>query len=109
MIHEDRSGTTPNPRRTKEEELSKIDNHIKSFPAYETHYSRAHISKKYLPSTLTLAKMYSLFIERFPESSVTCFAYGKRFHSHYLSFKKPKTDTCHTCYEKKRTGESKFS
>ncbi|XP_066968472.1 uncharacterized protein [Macrobrachium rosenbergii] len=93
----DRRGTTPNPRRIKEEELSKIDDHIKSFPAYESHYSRAHSSKKYLSSTLTLAKMYSLFKERYPESSVTRFTYEKRFHCHNLSFKQPKIDTCHTC------------
>ena len=28
VIRGDRRGTTPNPRRTKEEELSKIDDHI---------------------------------------------------------------------------------
>ena len=97
MIREDRRGTTPNPRCITEEVLSKIDDHIKIFPAYESHYSRAHSSKNYLPSTLALAKMYSLFKERYPESLVTHLTYEKRFHSDNLSFKKPKIDTCPSC------------
>lgn len=73
-----------------------IKTHILSFPTYESHYSRKKTSKKYLPSHLTLQKMYELYKEAH-ENPTSIKIYSQEFHKLKLSFKKPHVDTCFTC------------
>lgn len=40
-----------------------IRDHICMFPAYTSHYSRSHTSKKYLLPDLSMPKTYCLYIE----------------------------------------------
>lgn len=81
-----------------EEELEKVRQHILSFPQYESHYARNKTTKKFLPSHLSLDKMYSLYCENVSEKDRICKTiYSKIFASLNLSFKPPKVDTCTKC------------
>ena len=42
-----------------------IEDHIRSFPVNESHYTRAHSeSRQYLSANLNIRKMYDLYVER---------------------------------------------
>lgn len=49
--------------KLSEEQEKLVLNHIRSFPAYEGHYTRRDSSKKYLQSDLNLSIMYRLNCE----------------------------------------------
>lgn len=57
----DRRGKSVPPKKLNSEKIEEIKKHISSFPAYESHYTRAHTSQMYLEADLTLAKMYKLY------------------------------------------------
>jgi len=57
----DMRGKKEPPNKTSIEQITKVINHIQSFPAYESHYYRRHTSKKYLSSNLTLTLMFELY------------------------------------------------
>ena len=87
-----------------------VHRHITSFPTIDSHYGRdtAAKGKKYLSSTLSVARMYDMYLEKFEPQE---FAKGKNtnptikydfyrnyFNTHFnLSFGMPKTDTCSKC------------
>lgn len=76
--------------------------HIKSFPAYSSHYTRAHNPRrKYLNPELTVRKMYELYIEQCAVENVIAVKekyYYKVFSNKFnLHFKHPAKDTCQTC------------
>lgn len=49
-------------RKISEEEKMLVQNHIKSFPKFESHYTRSHNpNRKYLHPDLTLRKMFNLY------------------------------------------------
>ncbi|KAL4708255.1 hypothetical protein ACJJTC_002338 [Scirpophaga incertulas] len=76
--------------------LQIVEDHIKKFPAYQSHYSRSKTSKKYLSPGLTLETMYRLYaIEN--DDPVSKTVYNKVFKDLNLSFKKPRIDTCNKC------------
>lgn len=102
----DRRGRHDNrPAKTVDQVLEKIRNHINSFPADESHYSRnRNPNKKYLASTLNITKMYSLYIEeceaeQLPaEYKVKYGIYNTVFNNDFnLSFREPRSDTCSVC------------
>lgn len=95
----DERGRHPPPQKKNEQEIAIVRKHILSFPAYESHYARQKTSKKYLPSDLTLATMFTLFGKKYPEMKVSRWTYEREFHKLGLSFKEPKSDTCKTCDE----------
>jgi len=77
-------------------------NHIQSFPAFESHYSRKNTSRLYLSQNLNIQKMFDLYKEQ-------CSRNGERYPSNWLyrsvfaetglKFKLPSVDTCKTCDE----------
>lgn len=77
-----------------------ILNHIKSYPAFDSHYCRQQSEKKYLHPNLNLSKIYNQYIylcreeNRQPKGYET---YRKVFKKQNLSFKHPYNDTCGTC------------
>lgn len=79
-----------------EETLEKVRQHIASFPAYQSHYTRRHTKRKYLASHLNLSIMYKLYCEN-EEKPVSLASYRKEFQKTELKFKKPALDTCSTC------------
>lgn len=96
IIPTDKRGKNTPANKHSEQKIQEVINHINSFPLYESHYTRRRSTRKYLPSHLTISKMYSLYSESH-ENPVSDKIYRKKFHKLNLSFKKPKVDTCHTC------------
>ncbi|XP_053685829.1 uncharacterized protein LOC128735366 [Sabethes cyaneus] len=77
-----------------------ILNHIKSFPAEESHYSREKSSCLYLSSDLTIHRMYELYQDQCGVGNITPVHYNTyrlAFNSLNIKFRKPKVDTCNTC------------
>lgn len=92
----DKRGKGKSTNKLPETIIEDIKNHIASFPAYESHYTRRDSAKKYLHADLNLTKMYKLFSEN-RTSAVSITKYSEIFKSLNLKFKSPKTDTCGTC------------
>ena len=109
----DKRGKHANPNAMSDETVRRIHQHIKSFPAIESHYGRGSTSKKYLSSHLSVVKMHEMYMEAFepeeyskleagevPTPAVSYEFYRKYFNTHFnLSFGVPKTDTCSKCDE----------
>lgn len=76
--------------------------HIKLFPAYSSHYTRAHNPRRqYLNSDLNIKKMYELYVTECEKENVLPVkekyyynVFSKKFNLH---FKQPSKDTCQTC------------
>lgn len=96
IITPDRRGAEPPKNKRSDAEINDVKNHIDSFPAYESHYCRASSSKKYLPSDLSISKMYRMYKET-RSNPVSMSLYAQCFHEKNFSFKNPKKDTCHKC------------
>ncbi|KAF0748689.1 Uncharacterized protein FWK35_00027376, partial [Aphis craccivora] len=79
-----------------EERLSIAKKHILSIPTYESHYTRRDTQKRYLPSTYTLAQLYSEY-KRNCDNPISRTVYEKLVHDLNIFIKTPKTDTCNTC------------
>ena len=95
-VKTDERGSSIPANTLSEEMLDEVVNHIKSFPAYESHYSRSKTDKKFLPSHLDLNIMYKLY-KLGSAKPVSRWSYEREFHKLGLSFKPPKIDTCKTC------------
>lgn len=98
----DKRGRKPPSNKTKEEVAAKVRAHIESFPCVESHYTRKCTQRKYLDSTLSIAKMYSLYKEQCRERGdteiVSLITYRRIFGNEYnLAFFHPKKDQCITC------------
>lgn len=79
-----------------------IEEHIRSFPTYTSHYSRAKSgNRKYLNPTLNLTIMYNLYKKSCEEKEIVPEKdsfYRKIFNTKFnFSFHRPQTDTCVTC------------
>ena len=80
-----------------------VRDHIESFPKINSHYCRSTSSKEYLDSSLSVAKMYNLYLEMCTEKGldpVKLHLYNHIFNFEYnLAFHKPKKDRCDLCEE----------
>ncbi|KAE8751014.1 hypothetical protein FOCC_FOCC002099 [Frankliniella occidentalis] len=76
--------------------IAAVKDHINSFPAYVSHYSRQESSQRYLASYLTLRKMHKRYLEE-NNPKVSYSKYRSIFKSMGLKFKEPKSDTCASC------------
>ena len=88
------------PNKTTTNDIDAIHNHIASYPAYESHYSRRHTSRKYLHPDLTVATMHRAYVTQCEERGTTPKGYStyrRVFKSANLHFKSPSNDTCKTC------------
>ena len=102
----DQRGRQKNARKVSEERLHFVREHIKSFLAEESHYSRTeNPAAQYLSGDLTLAHMYRLYVQKCTEEEklpVKESFYRNVFMTEFnLRFKKPRSDTCKTCEELK--------
>jgi len=96
IVNLDKRGKKSPKNKISDDRLTKVIEHINSFPSYESHYTRKLNDKKYLPSNLTLQKMYE-FYKQTIDGPVSRVIYEREFHKLKLAFKKPSVDTCHKC------------
>lgn len=77
-----------------------IEQHVLSFPAYQSHYCIAKSSKQYLAPDLNISKMYSLYEKHCKDNNrrqVHYNTYKRIFKTFNLGFKKPHDDCCNEC------------
>jgi len=96
IISQDKRGSSTPINKISDEMVNVIKDHINSYPLLESHYSRRHTNKKYLPAGLSLTIMYKMYKEKVT-SPVSYSYFGNIFHTMGLSFKKPSLDTCNIC------------
>ena len=85
-------------QRICDEKVYRVKQHIESFPAYESHYTRNKSARQYLSSSLSVAIMYRLYCE---ECAAASFEPVKKWMSQHIfntqfnfTFHHPSTDTC---------------
>ncbi|XP_014257000.1 uncharacterized protein LOC106670860 [Cimex lectularius] len=92
-----------------EAQINFIKEHIKAFPAVQSHYCRKSSEFKYLSSELNIRTMYNLYKEKCQEQNQKpgCFeTYRKVFRTYKLTFHKPKKDLCKTCVKFNESSEN---
>ncbi|KAK3910785.1 Secretory carrier-associated membrane protein 3 [Frankliniella fusca] len=83
---------------SKTEKAAAVQRHIRSFPAYVSHYCRAKTGEqKYLSSDLTVAEMYRLYQADETNPTVSLSTYTAQFKLSGLKIHPPQTDGCDTC------------
>ncbi|VEN57276.1 unnamed protein product [Callosobruchus maculatus] len=95
----DRRGTHQNrPNKMPREVEDLIVQHIQSFKARQSHYSRRkNPDRVYLPETLSIKKMFKMFLEKY-NIAITYKAYWTIFTRKFnISFGLPRSDTCSVC------------
>jgi len=87
--------------RVAEQIKNNIREHISRFPNVESHYCRKESQRMYLDKTLSLRRMYRLYVEECNtlNSPVQKFwLYEKIFNTEFnLGFHRPKKDLCALC------------
>lgn len=88
------------PSKTPDEILFLIRQHIKSFRARQSHYSRRDNPEKvFLPEELSVKKMHKMFLQEI-HIQVSYHVYYNIFKNDFnISFGVPRTDTCSRCDE----------
>ncbi|XP_072763725.1 uncharacterized protein [Anoplolepis gracilipes] len=90
-------------RRTSELLTNTVIDHIKSFPAFESHYTRSQNPERmFLNPELNIRKMYDLYLEKCNENNLSSvvneWTYRKIFKRDFkLHFHLPRKDTCAKC------------
>ena len=97
VLEADRRGRHTPSHKTSSDVVDAVKDHIKSFPAYQSHYTRKTNDKRILQSSLNLTKMFALYKESVQTQYVSRTIYEREFHKMKLTFKRPQQDTCHTC------------
>lgn len=92
----DQRGNAMPTNRCSAEAIQEVFEHINSFPAYESHYTRKVSSKKYLQADLNISTMHRLYAENI-EKQISLSKYSSLFKTLDIKFKKPKADTSITC------------
>lgn len=88
-------------KKTSDDKIDEVIQHIMSFPTQESHFCRASTKRQYLDKNLSIAKMYSLYVEsNFNKEPVKENIYRKIFTERFnLAFHRPKKDACDACWE----------
>lgn len=100
MAPKDRRGGV-NCNKLKPDIVDTVHCHIQYFKARKSHYSlHDNSGKTYLPETLNITKMYSMFKDKYPGIKVSYQTYREIFKRDFnLSFGYPRSDTCSQCDE----------
>lgn len=102
----DKRGQSIPKNKTSDELVAAVKRHIESFPTMESHYCRQSSKRQYLDPSLSIAKMYELYVKGCSESKETFVSeitYRRIFGTNYnLAFFKPKKDQCAVCEKYKQ-------
>lgn len=77
-----------------------VKHHIKTFKPLQSHYCRGkHIQRQYLPSDLSVQKMWSMYTEQNPDNLHVQYEYYRSiFNEEFnIGFGSPCVDKCSTC------------
>lgn len=76
-----------------------IDEHIRSFPLKESHYTSKLV--KYLDANLNVKIMWELFLQKYPQYKYVKYDYYRKYYNdnHGYRFGRPQIDVCSTCEE----------
>lgn len=112
-IEKDNRGRHPAKSRISDKQELLVKQHINSFDAVESHYSRKDSSKKYLPGSLNISKMFRLYIDYCKENcvdkkdvvseSMYRWIFVNKFN---LGFHIPKKDQCNLCVNYHNSNDS---
>lgn len=103
-----RTGEGPSEKRGGDRKTAKfegkqaaVQRFINSFKSIESHYCRSSSHRHYLPSDLSIAKMYKMYNDQCATEERVKLSYFRMiFNTKYnLSFTTPRTDVCSTCIE----------
>uniref|UniRef100_A0A915KJB7 Uncharacterized protein n=1 Tax=Romanomermis culicivorax TaxID=13658 RepID=A0A915KJB7_ROMCU len=96
--------------KTPVDQVSVVRQHIASFPAVESHYTRQKSTRWYLSSDLSLQIMYDQYCATAGDNAVSFGKYRHIFTNNFnLSFHVPKKDQCSVCTKYVNlTGQSKI-
>ncbi|CAH1109932.1 unnamed protein product [Psylliodes chrysocephalus] len=102
-VNKDLRGKVCKNSLIEEDVKQNIRDHINSFEFIESHYCRTNTSRLYLPPSLNVSKMYSLYEEHCKDNNIKKIAtesmYRRIFSEEFnISFVKPKKDLCDICY-----------
>lgn len=93
----DKRGIRGGHNKTSEEYVNSIINFINKIPKYVSHYRRENTTKLFLPTDLTIAKLYNQY-EQDVQNPVKLSVFKKVFYDNFdLTRKKLKKDICLTC------------
>ena len=103
VVSEDRRGKVCKNTLIDESVKQTIRDHINLFATVESHYCRQNTSRKYLPATLNVSKMYALYLEYCQDNNIAKpvneAIYRNIFNKDFnLSFFQPKKDLCDICH-----------
>ncbi|XP_077295738.1 uncharacterized protein LOC143917974 [Arctopsyche grandis] len=97
----DGRGKKPPANKTSPDILAFAKRHIESFPTMELNYYKKSTKRKYLDGTLSITKMYELYVEKCKtENKEFCSAISYRRilgNDYNLSFFRPKKNQCTLC------------
>ncbi|CAG9793251.1 unnamed protein product [Diatraea saccharalis] len=81
------------------ETIAAIDEHIRSFPLKQSHYSSKNI--QYLEANLNVKIMHELFLKKYPQYKCVKYDYYRKYFNehHGYRFGRPQVDVCSTCEE----------
>ncbi|MBP1527197.1 MAG: hypothetical protein H9Q66_04675 [Spiroplasma ixodetis] len=106
----DRRGLTSSHNRLANSITNSVRDHIKLFPAIDSHYCRKNSKRRYLAADLNVTKMYELYKTYCTEKSLEpakLSKYRSIFNSEFnLTFFKPKKDQCDLCERFKNSEKS---
>ncbi|XP_072397898.1 uncharacterized protein [Diabrotica undecimpunctata] len=93
----DNRGKHQHHKRLSEMKKEEVKAHINKIPRYKSHYRRTQTDREYLPTDMTLEKMYNLY--KSENNSPVSFSYYRRiFYTEFNITRKPlKKDTCNKC------------
>lgn len=101
IVAEDRRGRVCKNSKLDDSIKQSVRDHINLFETVESHYCRKNTSKRFLPPTLNISKMYGLYIEYCDQKNIkaaTECIYRTIFNTEYnFSFFIPKKDICDIC------------
>ena len=106
-----RKGIQPH-NTTLDENVRAVRQHIESFPAVESHYTRKDTQLLYLEPGLNVTKMHALYSKQCEEQGrchVSYRIYKREFDKYRLSFHQPKKDQCSVCTIFKRKSDTNMT